>query len=90
MSKSYKDRVNYYKHHEIPTSTYAAVKGKHKIDPEDVPQDVKDDPIYWTSAANRHGNNRQYEADLKTTRTKRDRLQRQQDAQAEVDQELDC
>jgi hypothetical protein len=84
MSKSFKDRINYYKHHEVPTSEHAMVKGKHTVAPEDVPQDVKDDPIYSSNAALRHGNNRQYERDRKTMRAKRDRLHRAEDAASEI------
>jgi hypothetical protein len=88
MSKSRKDRVNYYKHHEVPASPSATVKGKHRVPHDEIPLDVVNDIIYQSHAADRHGNNRQYERDLKTARAKRDRLRRQEDAAQQVNEAL--
>lgn len=85
MSKSRKDRVNYFKHHEL-RSAYESKK--RSIPAEDIPKDVKDDIIYMSNVANRHGNNRQYERDIKLHRARRDRLHRNDDALRQVEEAL--
>jgi hypothetical protein len=91
MSRSNKDRVNYFKHHEVPSSPYAMEKGKHRVAEQDVPQDVKSDPVYFVprNVGLRHGNNRNYEVELKRARAKKDRLHTNQKATDEVQEYLD-
>lgn len=75
MSKTFKDRNNYFSHHEVPEFIYARTNTKHKINSEDIPADVKNSIQYQLYGVSyRHGNNRKSIAKDKEVIRKKDKL----------------
>lgn len=75
MSKTIKDKANYFKHH-LEQDYPMAQKSKFKIKKSDIPEDIKpmlDKLNYSYKNALRHGNNRKYYADVKVQERREER-----------------
>lgn len=87
MGKTYKDKANYYLHHQEYDSPYAIKKEKHKIAREDIPSNIM--PMvekleYNYGSANRHGNNRKMYSDMKVIDRRHKRAKDKNDLKEEI------